>query len=138
MKASDQNMVGVDLDRTLAKFKEQNWDEYKPGQIGEPIPLMVERVRKHMDQGDEIVIITARVHPWKGDEAEEARKSIQEWCMNIFGQAFEVTCMKHPRMHTIYDDRAVTVEPNTGRILTVGFVEPGGLQADSLGSLLEE
>jgi hypothetical protein len=134
---SDQNMVGVDLDRTLAVFKEEDWEQYSPEKIGKPILEMVDRVNAHIEKGDEIVILTARVHPSKGEqEASLARKAIQEWCLNVFGEIFEVTCMKHPKMHTIYDDRAVTVEPNTGRILTIGFVEPCRSSADSLGAFL--
>lgn len=134
---TDQNMVGVDLDRTLATFKEEDWEKYLPGKVGMPIFDMVDRVNAHILKGEEIVIFTARVHPCKGEkEVELARKAIQDWCQGVFGQVFEVTCMKHPRMHTIYDDRAVTVEPNTGRILTIGYMEPDQIEADALGEFI--
>ena len=47
--------IGVDLDGTLAKYG--IWD----GSIGEPIPLMVERVKIWIALGVEVKIFTARV-----------------------------------------------------------------------------
>jgi hypothetical protein len=45
--------------------------------------------------------------------------------------------MKSPKMTRFYDDLAVTVEKDTGRILTPGFDEEKEAP-DSLGSLLSE
>lgn len=117
-----QGRIGVDLDRTLALFKDGTaGDEYKPGEIGAPIPEMVERVKKWIANGFEVVIFTARVHPAHAEDAALSRMAIQDWCRRVFGVPLEVTCMKDPAMRQFWDDRAVTVEPNTGRIQTWGM-----------------
>lgn len=136
-----QERVGFDLDRTLAVFKANPGDEYFPEKIGRPIPSMVELAKRHMERGDTVVIFTARVWPGytpeRQEEARVALKAIQEWCVEVFGTILEVTCMKDPKMHRIYDDRAVTVEPNIGNIMTIGFQEVEGEdQPDSLGELI--
>ena len=127
--------IGVDFDKTLAYYEHN--PEYHPEQVGEPIPEMVERVRGWMDQGIEVVIFTARVHPENQINADISRCAIQEWCMRVFGRVLEITCMKDPEMDQIWDDRAITVEENTGRILTVTQEEVEKDGADSLGAFLE-
>lgn len=132
-----QKRIGFDLDRTLAEFKLDAGDIYDPEVIGRPIDDMVETAKAHMAQGDEVVIFTARVHPKHGEEAQLSEKAIKAWCLMVFGCELEVTCMKDPEMKQIYDDRAVSVEPNTGRILSIGYVGPQDSDLDGLGSLLE-
>lgn len=41
--------------------------------------------------------------------------AIHSWCKQYIGQALAVTCVKDYRMFELWDDRAVQVEPNTGR-----------------------
>jgi hypothetical protein len=43
--------------------------------------------------------------------------------------------MKDPAMTQIFDDRAITVEKDTGRILTMGYEDEKDIP-DALGSLL--
>lgn len=130
--------IGVDLDGTLVRWYGDSSGEYIPDKIGEPVPAMVARVRRWLSEGYEVVIFTARVHPGHDEkgEAEVARKAIQTFCMEQFGRVLEVTCMKDPAMTRIYDDRAITVEKDTGRILTEGIeaMEDAEDVPDSLGS----
>jgi len=135
MNKDEQNEVGVDLDGTLSESCES--DTYFPDQIGAPIPDMVLRVKRHIELGDVVVILTARVHPGNGEQAEIAREAIQQWCFNVFGRVFEITCMKSHKMYRIYDDRAITVERNTGKIRTLDFEEPCLVYPDSIGILLD-
>jgi hypothetical protein len=86
--------IAVDCDGTLAQWND-NDPNYEPGKIGEPITAMVERVKQWLDEGVEVVIFTARVHPNSGEDAEVARKAIQAWTLEVFGRELEVTCMKH-------------------------------------------
>ena len=98
--------IGVDLDGTLAHY-----DGWKgKHHIGEPIPAMVKRVRAWLDQGREVRIFTARAH----DVAYPEIKAIQDWCLKHIGQKLPVTCTKDFGMTELWDDRAVSVEPNTG------------------------
>ena len=112
--------IGVDLDGTLAKY--QGWNN---GEIGEPIPLMVERVKKWIADGVEVKIFTARVGFGGGYSAEsgrsdderfadEQRKSIEKWCEKHIGAVLPVTATKDFRMIELWDDRAIQVIPNTG------------------------
>ncbi len=48
--------IAVDLDGTLAHYDEFRGKDH----IGKPIPKMMERVKKWLDEGQKIVIFTAR------------------------------------------------------------------------------
>ena len=97
--------IGVDLDGTLAQYDGWKGIEH----IGEPVPLMVERVRGWLSEGKEVKIFTARVagHP-------DAVVPIYAWCKKHLGRALPVTYMKDMNMLELWDDRAVQVIPNTG------------------------
>ena len=50
--------IGVDLDGTLAYY-----DQWRGAlHIGEPIPVMLERVKRWLDEGKDVRIFTARVN----------------------------------------------------------------------------
>jgi len=101
--------IGVDLDGTLAKY-----DGWKgPTHIGEPVPAVVERVKRWLADGYEVRIFTARV----SDPAtkREAEIVIFNWSIKHIGPALAVTCMKDYAMLELWDDRAVQVIPNTGQ-----------------------
>ena len=98
---------GVDLDGTLAV-----WDENSTlASIGPPIPAMVHMVRCMVDNGIRVKIFTARAC----DPAQIPK--IRAW-MNQNGlPGLEITNVKDYYMERLYDDRAIRVERNTGRIL---------------------
>lgn len=100
--------IGVDLDGTLAKYDGWRGVEH----IGEPVPAMLTRVKKWIHDEVDVRIFTARV---SGPDAEAARAAIQAWCMEHLECELVVTCTKDYAMVTLWDDRAVQVEPNTGR-----------------------
>lgn len=116
--------IGVDLDGTLAEY--HGWKG--PGHIGAPIPVMVERVKKWIEEGKEVRIFTARAWPIRtldnfvGTDAEIERaaaglfaiKAIEAWCIEHIGQKLPVTCIKDYGMVELWDDRAVQVAANTG------------------------
>lgn len=98
--------IGVDLDGTLAKY-----DGWKDGAIGEPVPEMLFRVRKWLADGVRVKCMTARA----SDSAEVAK--VRAWLDSHGLEAVEVTNVKDFAMVELWDDRAVCVEPNTGRIV---------------------
>lgn len=100
---------GVDLDGTLAYDRGWKGDEH----IGEPIPRMVEFVRKLLAEGKDVRIVTARVHPTK-PQAQANEERIRAWTLDVFGVELPVTCCKDPGMKLLYDDRAVAILPNSG------------------------
>lgn len=105
----DAKWIGVDLDGTLAHY-----DTYKGRHhIGLPIPAMLERVKKWISQGGTVKIFTARA----GDP--EAAPHIRAW-LNLHGlPELEITNVKDFGMIQLWDDRAVQVEKNTGRCLSL-------------------
>lgn len=110
---STSGWVGVDLDGTLAQYGKWNG-----GLIGEPIAPMVARVKSMLDRRIDVRIFTARV----SDGDPKTVESIQLWCAQHIGRALPVTNVKDYAMVALYDDRAVAVEKNTGRVL--GGEEP--------------
>jgi len=115
--------LGVDLDGTLAKYG----GAWGNGEIGEPIPLMVEKVKEKLEEGVKVKIFTARVcvaphlHSEESNAsatqefADEQRAKIEKWCERHLGQKLEVTAQKDFLCIEIWDDRAVRVIMNTGR-----------------------
>jgi hypothetical protein len=102
--------IGVDLDGTLANYAGWVGEDH----IGEPVPVMVERVKQWLAQGVEVRIMTARVCV---DSDGSVADTIKAWCRRHIGQELVVTCRKDFGMIELWDDRAVAVEPNTGRRL---------------------
>lgn len=100
--------IGVDLDATLAQY--HGWTEAHD--IGEPVPAMLERVKAWLDSGREVRIFTARVFI---DPDGKIALCIQDWLESHGLPRLQVTCLKDYGMIELWDDRAVQVEPNTGR-----------------------
>lgn len=115
---SEKGWIGVDLDGTLALY--DGWQGEK--HIGRPIPLMIERVKRWLEQGIEVRIVTARVcrvdFPDGQEEYAVALAAIEAWCKEHVGVVLKVTHKKDFQMRELWDDRCVTVEKNTGRKLT--------------------
>lgn len=109
--------IGVDLDGTLAQYKTGDGID----SIGEPIPLMLARVKKWLEEGKTVKIVTARVarlwaNPGSPEWQEGIRQyhMIQDYTLKHLGKRLEVTCMKDSSMIELWDDRAVQVIPNSG------------------------
>ncbi len=102
--------IGVDLDGTLAKEDEEF---HGVETIGEPIPKMVNRVKRMLAQGKTVKIITARA---AGPEGDKAKDAVGDWTERVFGQRLEVTNEKTPGMHRLYDNKAIGIETNTGEL----------------------
>ena len=108
---------GIDLDGTLAKYEGHKGLHI----VGEPIPKMVERVKKMVAEGKDVRIFTARVGKKTLSLNSDVEKwqvveSIQAWCKKHIGEALPVTNEKDYGMVEIWDDRCVQVIPNTGEI----------------------
>jgi hypothetical protein len=113
--SKNHGWIGVDLDGTLAHY-----DGWKGAQhIGEPVPAMVERVRYWIAGGQEVRIFTARLGGWVEGSMDWANmyRVIEAWCLKHLGRTLPVTATKDMAMLELWDDRAVCVERNTGRIL---------------------
>jgi len=111
---SASGWIGVDLDGTLARYDKWRGTDH----IGEPIPLMVARVKRWLIEGVTVKIFTARMHGHGVSDLSggtvDALGPIQKWCEQHIGQILEVTNMKDFGMVELWDDRAIQVIPNTG------------------------
>lgn len=94
--------VGVDLDGTLAATTEDMT-------IGEPIPEMVQRIKRWHAQGIKVKVFTARA-----SSPTEAPK-IRAWLLANKLPDLEITNTKDYQMVELWDDKAVEVIKNTGR-----------------------
>lgn len=106
--------IGVDLDGTLAEYN--GWEG--PTTIGAPVPAMAGRVLRWLDEGREVRIFTARACPRPGEETVQVLRAIEDWSRRHLGVVLPITCIKDFGMEELWDDRAVSVEPNTGRALS--------------------
>lgn len=101
--------IGVDLDATLAYY-----EKFDGTNIGDPIEPMLDRVKQWLTEGVRVKIFTARV---AHDEDNAHLNAVNEWCEKHIGQRLEVTCIKDFGMIELWDDRAVRVEKNTGKVI---------------------
>jgi hypothetical protein len=100
--------VGADLDGTLALYDHWRGENH----IGDPVPLMLQRIKDHIANGDTIKIFTARVC-----NGQRQIEIIQDWCEKWGLPRLEVTNVKDFSMYFLYDDRCVQVQENTGILL---------------------
>lgn len=102
--------TGIDLDGSLATY-----DGWKgPEHIGKPIPMMVDRVKRMLSQGHDVRVFTARV---ADDPDGSVEKRIGDWTEKHVGTRLPVTNVKDQHMTSLYDDRAIQVQRNHGRIM---------------------
>jgi hypothetical protein len=131
---STKGWIGVDLDGTLAYYDGWKGIEH----VGEPIPAMVDRVKKWIAEGLEVRIFTARVfdHLDDPDMQRQIREPIERWVIEHIGKQLPITCIKDFGMVCLYDDRCVQVEPNTGRFIGATNTFPDGkIGSDDEGEL---
>lgn len=103
--------IGFDMDGVLAHDSGGAW-----GPPGAPIPDMVSLLKAYLAEGFEVRVFTARVSQ-VADLVPEVVRDIEAWCVVHVGRVLPITCQKDPSMWVLYDDRAVQVEKNTGRLL---------------------
>lgn len=96
--------IGVDLDGTLAYHNKFRGIDY----IGKPIPIMLYRVRKWIEKGYRVKIVTARA------SEPEGIPPVRAWLKKQGLGDLEVTNEKDYDMIELWDDRAVRVLANTG------------------------
>ena len=118
--------VGFDFDGTLAQTVV--WDtEANTLPLGEPIPEMVQTIKAYLSAGIECRIFTARVagcgrtnSQGVTDDLEfkiDQTAKLSAWCLKHLGRDLEITATKDMNMSLLYDDRAIQVERNTGRLI---------------------
>lgn len=113
--SSGNPWIAVDLDGTLAEYT--GW--VSGDHIGKPIDKMVNRIKGWLEEGMEVRIFTARVAGDRdGVHPKASIKLIQHWLETECGlPPLPVTNVKDFHMVELYDDRAVQVELNTGKLV---------------------
>lgn len=109
-----EGWIGIDLDGTLAEYDGWKGVEH----IGKPIPSMVERVKAWIIEGKDVRIFTARVCMSQSKkDFTTAYEAIAAWCRKYIGKELKITAEKDWKMIKLWDDRCVSVIPNTGEII---------------------
>lgn len=112
--SNEEEWIGFDLDGTLAKYDGWKGIEH----IGDPVDTMVIIAKMLHKIGKKIKVLTARVAPRDdGEGGDKAKKYVEEWCKKNLGFVPEITYEKDASMAALFDDRAVAVEQNTGKVL---------------------
>jgi hypothetical protein len=104
VKTESTSWIGVDLDGTLAEYTQGA----ELSEIGEPIELMMVRVKKWIAQGNVVKIFTARAAIPRQVEI------VKTWLAKHGLPDLEVTNVKDFGMIELWDDRCVQVSANTG------------------------
>jgi len=99
--------VGCDLDGCLA-FDTPG--PYSPERIGPPIPAMLERLQQLIRDGQRVKIFTARA------TVPQNIPYVKEWLQRQGLPDLEVTNVKDFACLYFFDDRAIEVIANTGRL----------------------
>jgi len=118
--STEKGWIGVDLDGTLAHYDKWRGMDH----IGEPIAPMVDHVKRLLADGRDVRIFTARV--CSGQEPSEVDKflrAITHWTFKHIGRQLPVTSEKDWAMIMLYDDRCLSVERNTGKIIPLDALD---------------
>lgn len=112
--------IGVDFDGTLATWDCPWPDDYRS--VGVPVPAMVALVKKWIAEGEDVRIFTARMDRYHPKvlgllTVGDVKGPIQRWCLRHLGRVLPITNKKDYWCKAIYDDRAVQVEKDTGRLV---------------------
>lgn len=110
---SARGWIGVDLDGTLAHYDKWRGEQH----VGDPVPRMKALVEQWLLEGIEVRIFTARVAEGEGRHKEDVATIttiIQDWCERHGLPRLPVTNIKDFGMLALYDDRAASVQKNTG------------------------
>jgi hypothetical protein len=110
---SSDGWIGVDLDGCLAEYT--GWKGLT--HIGPPIEPMVSRVKIYLEKGREVRIFTARADLLHSpEEFAVSKAAIESWCLIHIGKILPITCTKDRFMVVLFDDRAVRIVSNNGKI----------------------
>jgi hypothetical protein len=101
--------VGFDLDGTLSRT--DNPGHFAPPYpLGEPVPHMLQTARSLLDAGVTVKIFTARACE------PEMVPVVQAWTEKHGLGKLEVTNQKDYNLIRFYDDRAIQIIPNEGKV----------------------
>lgn len=110
-----KDWVGFDLDKTTAYF-----DRWRGAtHIGRPIPKIIRRIQRYLENGTQVKIFTARMADPDPTVTAAVERAIAQWTEEHVGIPLEATCVKDRDMIRCYDDKAVQVLENRGLIVSL-------------------
>jgi FMN phosphatase YigB (HAD superfamily) len=109
-----EKWIGFDFDGTLVTYNKAR--KYDPANVGTPIYSMVDLLKEYLAKNWKVKIFTARADE-NDPNHEKAIEALEAWCIKYIGQKLEITNKKDYALIKFYDDRAIQVEMNTGRII---------------------
>lgn len=105
--------IYVDFDGVLACHSTWKGHEH----TGEPVPKMVDLVKRLHAAGKTVKIFTARVSQAESfSEFTDLAQPIEDWCKKHLGFVPEITATKGMDMVALLDDRAISVKKNMGTV----------------------
>jgi hypothetical protein len=117
---SREYWIGVDFDGTLAYSIKNRTDPYM---LGEPVPIMVNRVKNWLAMGYTVKLLTARMNLRSSTgmprDIPTMRRLLEHWCEKHIGTVIECVNTKDGWMEVLWDDRAVSVTIDTGHSTVV-------------------
>lgn len=128
--SNTKKTIAVDFDGTLADDSRVKYPE-----CGPPVWRMVERVRRWIAEGHEVVLFTARLAEKDVHRERDQVKRLTEWLdlygiHNTDGTVIAMTAWKLPKFDEFWDDKAVRVARNLGVTETVISGETAGVVLD--------
>lgn len=125
--SNTKKTIAVDFDGTLADDSRVKYPE-----CGPPVWRMVERVRRWIAEGHEVVLFTARLAEKDVHRERNQVKRLTEWLdlygiHNTDGTVIAMTAWKLPKFDEFWDDNAVRVARNLGVTETVISGETAGV-----------
>ncbi len=105
--------IAVDWDGTMVEYHGYQG----AGVFGPQIPTMVARVHQWVSDGYEVIIFTSRVSvEHDPDEVIANCKAIDLALRKMGLPLLQITANKYIRITEFWDDRAIGLERNTGRV----------------------
>ena len=115
--------IGFDFDGVLVEHQKGNASNCL---VGKSILSMCDRVREILREGRRVKIFTSRAATtgWPEEVRMKNLQVIEEWSRKEFGFALEITAIKDRYLDFFYDDRALAVEKNTGKLVGPEEIKP--------------
>jgi len=106
-----RKFIGVNFDGTLARDD----GNYKGrSSLGEPIPVVLARVKDRIAQGDVVVLFTSRLADPTREDHGTVLAALHRWTETHVGERLFCTATKFPYLSEIWDWRAVFIPKNAG------------------------
>ena len=93
--------IGFDWDNTLRK------------KDGKPIKAMVEEAKRLLNLGYDVRLFTACAY----DATPLQYENMRDWCKKYLGKHIPIQAHKDHNLFCFFDDKAISIEKDTGRIL---------------------